>query len=150
MRAIRPATGSLPGLHVFGWVGLAQEQGQHPAVTQSEEAARVEFCACAKGHADKTAGAGVHPALELGCKGCHQVERVGGETESPLAVEGNDLCLTCHEAEEASPQEAQLDQPFAASRCSKCHNPHTANGSANPLVAETASATPLCLQCHDK
>ena len=32
--------------------------------------------------------------------------------------------------------------------CITCHNPHAADGSERRFVTESASSSPLCLQCH--
>lgn len=69
-----------------------------------------------------------HAAVDLGCATCHTTHKStpAGSVEGlfHLTKSQPELCLDCHDASDASLQAAHLNQPFASSRCSECHNPH--------------------------
>ncbi|MFQ5663303.1 MAG: cytochrome c3 family protein [Terriglobia bacterium] len=142
--------GSLLGLLALGWVSLAQLRTQHPTIRVVEGGADVDFSACVECHADKSAAPVLHPALELGCDSCHQVEQEEGETEVLLISPDNQLCFTCHTDQEPGPTQLTLHWPVRAGRCTTCHDPHSTQ--ADYLLRQaTESREPaenLCLGCH--
>ncbi|MFQ5723014.1 MAG: cytochrome c3 family protein [Terriglobia bacterium] len=147
-RAARLLCGSVAALLATAWVAVGQERSGHLALVEGGE--DVDFSLCAGCHADKAAGPVVHPALELGCESCHQVEGEGNNVQVRLTVEGNDLCFACHPDKEAQPQFFTIHPPVRTGACVACHEPHSSeNGYL--LRGATESREPeenLCLGCH--
>lgn len=152
MNATLQVAGGLLGLFVVGCVSLslAQQQIQHPAVKKVKGDAGVDFTACAECHADKTTAPVVHPAMELGCDTCHEVDQDEDWTEVFLVTEGNDLCFTCHDDKHPEPSQVSLHLPVRTGRCVDCHDAHSTEAEAllrQPTESREAGEN-LCLGCH--
>lgn len=95
-----------------------------------------------------------HMAVDLGCATCHTTHKSNpaDAPEGTFHLTGPEpgLCLDCHEAEDAAFKQAHLNQPFARSRCSECHNPH---GSDAPKLVNNfihAAFEMGCETCHQE
>ena len=77
----------------------------------------------------------------MSCNDCHNVHAY---TESMLRTDQrlNDLCYTCHQAQEGP---FIFEHAPVQEDCLTCHVPH--GSVADPLLAMNEPA--LCLQCHD-
>lgn len=64
--------------------------------------------------------------------------------ESKLILPEEELCWTCHGSLGAKLSETFQHQPFAAGRCTNCHNPHASN--YGRLL--TQAPEKLCFTCH--
>lgn len=64
--------------------------------------------------------------------------------DSLLIAPENELCWTCHGSMGAKLAETHQHQPFAAGRCSNCHNPHASDHRG--LLAQAPDK--LCFTCH--
>jgi predicted CXXCH cytochrome family protein len=150
VRAAHAAGFGLLGLLAFVWAGLAQESTPHPALKPAAGQVGVDFRACVECHADKSAGAVVHPALEMGCDGCHQVRQEEDETEILLTADGNQLCYTCHDDKRPAASQLSLHSPVRTGKCTACHEPHSSQ-LTHLLRRGTEGREPaenLCLGCH--
>ncbi|MGE5486293.1 MAG: cytochrome c3 family protein [bacterium] len=77
----------------------------------------------------------VHPGE---CSSCHRAAQPG-------------VCLGCHDAKSAKLAAAHREQPFAASKCTNCHDPHSSN--AAKLLYEIPHgpfAGRRCDECHSE
>lgn len=150
MRVTHLAGRSLVGLLALGWVSLAQQPTQHPTLRLVEGGEDVDYRACVECHADKSAGPVVHPALEMGCETCHEVDQQGEETEILLTAEGNELCLACHGDKQPEPGQLLLHAPVRSEPCVACHEPHSSE--AEHLLRQGTDSREadenLCLRCH--
>jgi len=104
---------------------------------------------CAKCHAYLSESKFVHPALQAGCKACHdQIDasvaphKSKGAFAKGLSAEAPALCTKCHENKLF--QGKVVHGPVAAGKCLECHDPH-ASDSVGLLTKEPAA---LCLDCH--
>ncbi|MFQ5776786.1 MAG: cytochrome c3 family protein, partial [Terriglobia bacterium] len=150
MRANCLVMASLVGLLFLGLGALPQQIAEHPALKPAEGDAGIDFGACLACHADKQSGAVVHPALELGCESCHEVEQEESETQVFLVAEGNELCFACHTEKEPAPSQLSLHAPVRREPCTVCHDSH-ASPNESLLRLGTESREPaenLCLGCH--
>ena len=106
---------------------------------------------CLECHEDKTKGAHVHSAIQLGCTSCHEIRvnrdvtRVKLITTTPQA-----LCLTCHDDKKVHP--GQTIHPPAVRDCLKCHDPHESPNDYQLLKPTTGASKDdnLCLACHSQ
>lgn len=101
---------------------------------------------CRNCHADSVAQFQLpshHPVREgkMSCASCHDVHAA---TQGMLKtrMRPNDLCFTCHQAQEGP---FIFEHEPVQEDCSTCHRPHGAV--ANNLLV--ANEPVLCLQCHD-
>ena len=101
---------------------------------------------CQECHADSVAAFRLpshHPVREgkMQCASCHNVHAA---TESMLKTRrrSNDLCYTCHQAQEGP---FIFEHEPVQEDCSICHKPH-GSVADNLLVANEPM---LCLQCHE-
>jgi len=97
-------------------------------------------------HADLLGKRVVHPAAKDDCGSCHEktgAPHPGKEgNEFNLAVEGADLCLSCHEV---ISEEGSVHPPAQDGECLTCHDPH-----ASELRGLLTQPLPdLCVMCHD-
>jgi predicted CXXCH cytochrome family protein len=125
---------------------------------------------CGKCHESIVEGATAdtgHAAASDDCTSCHDPHRA----DQPSLLTGSlpDLCLECHDADDADLMTAHLDAEVRSLNCTSCHTPH---GDGNPkLLAGTVHApvldgcdlchqssasdliedgeSALCLECHD-
>jgi len=158
-------TGDPEGLHRFGAdpeadsaVCLTCHRGQAEwkatvhatdlACTEchSSHAATPATESCATCHADvqaMQAAPSHHPIREgkMTCASCHDVHRANAGALK-TAERSNDLCLTCHAAQQG-PFIFQHDP--VEEDCLICHQPH--GSTANNLLV--ANEPFLCLQCHE-
>lgn len=147
------ARGTLGAMVLFltaSWFGGAQEPVDHPQLPLVEGSEEIDFSSCLLCHAEKNTGPVVHPALEMGCESCHEVDRDEDYTEIFLATEGNDLCLTCHGDKQPEDSQLQLHPPVRREQCIVCHDPHSSEAESL-LLRPTEGSTPeenLCLGCH--
>lgn len=142
---------SMGGL-VLAWIVSAQMPLEHPLVKQLEGVGGADFSTCASCHTDMSSGSVVHPALELGCEGCHGVDQVEGDESAliyPMA-EGNQLCFNCHEDKKPRPSQLSVHTPVKTGPCTTCHDPHSSeNASLLQMAPEGREAGEnLCLTCH--
>jgi predicted CXXCH cytochrome family protein len=105
---------------------------------------------CLQCHEDKTKGAHVHSAIQMGCTSCHEVRATKDVTRVKLTTTTTHaLCLTCHDNKKV--QQGQTIHPPAVRDCVKCHDPHQ-SANENQLLKPASGATAdenLCLSCHD-
>jgi predicted CXXCH cytochrome family protein len=123
------------------------------------------------------AGGSRHAALDMGCDTCHITHKTGDpskiEFRYHLVKSTPQLCLDCHDANDAALQKSHQGQPFATANCVECHDPHQSKQPKlmqaflhNPfenkmcdtchqpakdgkVVLAAADAKTLCLMCHD-
>jgi predicted CXXCH cytochrome family protein len=116
--------------------------------------AKENLClSCHKIGVDVPKGGSRHAALDMGCGTCHNVHKVGDPTKTEFAfhlVKGiPELCLTCHDAQDAALAKAHGNQPFAKANCIQCHDPHQ---STAPYLAQKFLHPPYaqmgCDTCH--
>ena len=120
--------------------------GKHPVPLDPKADSKT----CLECHEDKTKGASVHSAMQMGCTACHEIRvnkdvtRLKLITTTPQA-----LCITCHSDKDAKQIKGHVHSP-AVRDCLKCHDPHNAPNKFN-LKKATEGATEkenLCLSCH--
>ena len=105
---------------------------------------------CLECHEDKTKGAHVHTAVQMGCLSCHEV-RVNRDITRVKLIKTTtvSLCLSCHEDKKVVA--GQTMHPPAVRDCVKCHDPHM-SANENQLLKPTEGNTKddnLCLSCHN-
>ncbi len=83
-----------------------------------------------------------HPALSMGCTGCHNPH--GSKHERLLISPPPDVCFNCHDKSAFGKKNVHM--PVAGGMCLSCHNPHSTNAMA--LLNDDPLA--LCLGCHDQ
>jgi len=123
-------------------------------------------------------GGSRHAALDMGCEACHTIHKTGErgklEFDFQLKKDSPALCMDCHDAKDPKLIETHREQPFEATGCLTCHNPHQsarpklilefphspfkAGKAACPIchqppedgkvVLKKASPKELCLTCH--
>lgn len=130
--------------------GAGQLWAQHPQVERAPDGKGADFDSCTQCHAEKTAGATIHPAVQAGCNACHGVSVEEEQITVSLTAKGNDLCFTCHEEKRPNPAVLFGHPPIQQERCIACHDPHT---SANPKLLRRPTdvleaGKNLCLDCH--
>jgi predicted CXXCH cytochrome family protein len=133
------------------WLGGAQEPVEHPEIPWSVRGEEIDFSSCSACHTDKTEGTVIHPALEMGCETCHEVDQDQDWTDVFLVAEGNELCVTCHGDKQAEPSQIDLHSPVRRDQCITCHDSHVSDNDAllrQPLEGLTREEN-LCLTCHD-
>lgn len=92
-------------------------------------------------------------AAGVNCLACHDVH--SGE----LRANGNDLCLSCHDAELAEPAHTAHEKATPASECVSCHMPESvfmardrrrdhALAVPDPLMARDLAIPSACESCH--
>jgi predicted CXXCH cytochrome family protein len=94
-----------------------------------------------------------HAALDMGCETCHVTHKVGErgkpEFDYHLTKAAPALCLDCHDAKDATLNNAHQGQPFATANCTQCHDPHQ---SAAPKLMQKFTHVPFqggsCATCH--
>lgn len=98
-------------------------------------------CATAECHAAFLAAPSLHQPVRLdACDQCHLPDE-GGHV-FPIARQGEDLCIACHEAPN---HKLVQHNAVSAQGCTACHDPHRSEGPAL-LKANTVAAT--CAECH--
>jgi len=105
---------------------------------------------CSICHPDLAKKKVVHPAVSMGCTGCHtslnateMPHKVTGKIPKGLSAEAPDLCYGCHDKGKFSKKNVH---PALMMGCTSCHNPHSAD-SQKLLKSDMPS---LCFTCHDK
>ncbi len=91
---------------------------------------------------------GAHAAVEGGCETCHNAHTA--ERASLLIEPIPQLCLECHDADDADLTEKHLGADLRSIHCMSCHDPH---GSSEPALIATGSLhepfTDDCTTCHE-
>ncbi len=104
---------------------------------------------CLECHEDKSKGAHVHSAIQMGCTSCHEIRVNRDITRVKLTTTTTQaLCLTCHDDKKV--HEGQTIHEPAIRDCVKCHDPHQ-SANEKQLLKPTTGATKddnLCLNCH--
>jgi len=111
---------------------------------------------CIDCHQDKTKGASVHTAIQMGCASCHEVRVVKSRDKKRPDVTrvkltkatSQAVCLTCHEGMKASAGNSRPHLPVTRN-CLSCHDPHVS--SVKNQLKKGASGDRndnLCLACH--
>ena len=117
-------------------------------------------------------GGSRHAALDKGCETCHATHKAGNpaqrEFANHLTKDAPQLCLDCHEANDAAMVKAHPNQSIAEADCLKCHDPHESKSpklmraslaeAVNPPVAQVTPEHPYidpkdiksetCIKCH--
>ncbi len=140
------------GLLLFFTAPPGCASAQHPQVPLLPSENSPDYSTCVTCHANRTEGATVHPAVLLGCDGCHTAERYKEETDVFLNTEGNDLCFACHEDKRPTNTQVSTHWPIRKNRCIECHDPHA---TAAPYLLRrategTSRSENLCLTCHEE
>lgn len=109
----------------------------------------VDSAKCLECHEDKTKGAHVHSAIQLGCTTCHEVRVTKNATWVKLTeTSSGKLCLTCHADKNAANLKGKVHPP-AVRDCVKCHDPHqSANDKQLLKPLSGGKGENLCLSCH--
>ena len=102
---------------------------------------------------DVPKGGSRHAALDMGCETCHVIHKSGDPTKREFAYhltkDAPELCLGCHDANDAALVKAHQNQPFAKADCLQCHDPHQ---SGKPKLAQQFLHPPYaemtCAICH--
>lgn len=102
---------------------------------------------------DVPKGGSRHAALDMGCETCHVIHKSGDPAKREftyhLVKNAPELCLGCHDANDAALAKAHQNQPFATADCLQCHGPHQ---SAKPRLAQEFLHPPYaamtCGICH--
>lgn len=124
--------------HAVSGVGCSDCHGVHaPKVAQE---------ACRSCHGEVVALFQLpshHPLREgkMDCGSCHDPHN-SREAMLRISVRPNDVCTTCHQAQEGP---FIFEHPPVVEDCRTCHLPH--GSVADNLL--TANEPTLCLQCHD-
>jgi len=108
------------------------------------DAAAQEGLPCLRCHKSKTAGAHLHPAVEMGCASCHAEPHAEEEPELSLSADVPDLCYGCHGSDAF--QGASVHPPVEIGMCYNCHDPHSTD---TPKLL-TAEPPALCFVCHEE
>lgn len=82
----------------------------------------------------------VHPAIDMGCTGCHNPH--SSKNVRLLVSEVPALCLTCHD--KAGFSRKNVHPPVASGDCTTCHSPH----SSDMIALLAKKPVEVCLQCH--
>jgi predicted CXXCH cytochrome family protein len=110
---------------------------------------KADSTTCVQCHEDKTKGAHVHSAIQMGCTSCHEIRVNRDVTRVKLITTTTQaLCLSCHD--DKKEHAGQTIHPPAIRDCVKCHDPHE-SANENQLQKPTTGTTKddnLCLSCH--
>ncbi len=113
-------------------------------VSSEDQAA---FCRICPGEQRQTgAGVGVHVSAGIGCTSCHDVHPDQSPSPSLLRRAPDELCGSCHVAQQASFGKPYGHRLGAAMSCVSCHNPHGGAGKLS-LVRDPAGEM-VCVTCH--
>lgn len=111
---------------------------------------------CIECHEDKTKGAFVHSAMQLGCTACHEIRVIKARDKKHedvtrvklIKATASGQCLTCHEDKRGVPGKSKVHAPVTRT-CLTCHDPHVSKYKYLLLKpAEGGKDENLCLQCH--
>jgi predicted CXXCH cytochrome family protein len=95
-------------------------------------------------HAQLTATRWVHGPVAVGrCEICHRAEDDPRAHRFRPPPRGGGLCRSCHHL--APSTGFHVHDPFAASDCTGCHDPH---GGSNVNLLREARAVTVCRRCH--
>ena len=108
------------------------------------KSASAEDLPCLQCHKSKSAGAIVHPALDMGCQLCHEAPHAEEKPSLSLTADMPDLCFQCHDS--SSMEMASVHAPVSAGMCASCHDPHSSN--QKKLLVSTIPE--VCFGCHDE
>lgn len=98
-------------------------------------------------------GGSRHAALDMGCDTCHTTHKTGDRTQSEFAYHLTkappQLCMECHDPNDAAIAKAHQNQPTGKADCVACHDPHQ---SAAPKLLQKFLHSPFadksCDVCH--
>ncbi len=106
---------------------------------------------CLECHGDLAKGKSVHPAVSMGCDGCHTAvdaalipHRIKNKLAKGLSMEQPGLCYGCHDKAVFT---KKVVHGAIGMGCSICHNPHVSVDAASLLLQPVGK---LCVTCHDK
>ncbi|HLG18026.1 MAG TPA: cytochrome c3 family protein [Blastocatellia bacterium] len=131
--AAAPTAGTTPGL---GGPAVA-----HPTSVKHVKIGKADCKDC---HGDLVKQKNVHPPAADGCTTCHEYNETGEGAEIKQAIEGNDLCFTCHTEKQEDLKNKKFTHPPAEADCTTCHNPHSSD--VSDMLK--APAIDLCFACH--
>ncbi|MBS0196168.1 MAG: hypothetical protein JSR77_05365 [Planctomycetes bacterium] len=114
----------------------------HGSATKSLLKAESSRAMCLTCHTNVTEGKHMHGPVALDCTPCHKPHT--SEVPKLLAMERQQLCLSCHQEVSDEVGKFRHPHPPAAKDCLQCHNPHSSN---EPKVLN-APAKDLCTTCH--
>ena len=118
--------------------------------------ANTDSAKCVECHQDKTKGASVHTAMQMGCMSCHEVRVIKSRDKKRPDVTRVKLikatvtsqCATCHENIKTSTGNSVVHAPVTRN-CLTCHDPHvSANKNQLKKTASGGKDENLCLACH--
>jgi len=109
------------------------------AISKGLSAEQPELCYGCHDKA-KFTGKNVHPAVSMGCTGCHNPH--SSRNAKLLSVEPAALCLTCHDKTEFTRK--RTHSPVKEGMCLSCHSPH-ASDEMSLLLKKPVE---VCLDCH--
>jgi len=113
---------------------------------------------CLECHADKTKGASVHSAMQMGCLACHEVRVIKSRDKKHedvtrvklIKATTTSLCATCHENIKTSAGNSVVHAPVTRN-CLTCHDPHASPFKNQLKKTATGDAKDnLCLACHSQ
>lgn len=132
--------------------GISAWAAKHPVPLDPN----TDSAKCLECHADKTKGASVHSAMQMGCLSCHEIRIIKAHDKkhedvtrvklikaTPLS-----LCLTCHDGMNGKPGSSKPHAPVTKN-CLLCHDPHN-SPNKDQLLKPTSGDKDgnLCLKCH--
>ena len=116
----------------------------------------IDSAKCVECHQDKTKGASVHSAIQMGCLSCHEVRVIKSRDKKREDVTRVKLikatptsqCVTCHDNIKTSAGNSVVHAPVARN-CLTCHDPHVSpNKDQLKKTASGSEKENLCLACH--
>lgn len=112
---------------------------------RTSEHIKIEGAECKGCHEDLVNKKKVHPPAAEDCTTCHEYSEEDEMAQVKLAIEGNDLCLTCHtERQEEMEAKKFVHAPIKDLGCKVCHTPHSSDF---PRLLK-ANLNQVCLACH--
>jgi len=116
----------------------------------------IDSAKCVDCHQDKTKGASVHSAMQMGCLSCHEVRVIKSRDKKREDVTRVKLikatptsqCVTCHDNIKTSAGNSVVHAPVTRN-CLTCHDPHVSpNKDQLKKTASGSAKENLCLACH--
>src|SRR5208282_3630863 len=111
---------------------------------------------CLECHSDKTKGASVHSAMQMGCMSCHEIRVIKSRDKKHedvtrvklIKATTTSLCATCHENIKTGAGNSVVHAPVTRN-CLTCHDPHNSPFKNQLKKAASGEAKDnLCLACH--
>lgn len=124
------------------WAGApppASSETAHPG-----EHKKIGKAACKDCHGELVKKKQIHPPVADSCDSCHEFTEKGEVAQVKLAMEGNQLCFTCHSEKQDELKAGKTMHPAVDAGCTSCHDPHAADSS--PLLK--INGNDLCFTCH--